>query len=200
MADHTQSAGSEVLARLAALAEAARTANAPPGAVTVLDRTRERIRYLAGWSGPAADTQPGPQPALTGPAQLPNALADLIAEAADSGVPTWITNLLTTAHMRLASELTEPAAGPDQRLAGRLSEDQAAQLRRADGSELAVLVVDRSPLGLGLLSEQALAPHELVALTILGDATDEDHQAEVIFCLARGETAYHIGLELLVSQ
>lgn len=200
MADDTQSAGSEVLVRLAALAEAARSAGAPAEAVTVLDRTRERIRYLADWTGPIAGPEPDSLPHLTDPAHLPEALATLIAESVDSGVPAWITNLLTTAHMRLVSELTEPASGPDQRLASRFNEDQAARLRRADGSDLAVLLVDRSPLGLGLLSEQSLAPHELVELTILGEAADEHHQAEVIFCLARGEAAYHIGVELLVSQ
>jgi hypothetical protein len=199
MTEHVHSAGSEALARLGALAEAARAAGADPEIVTLLERSRERIRYLAGWSGPLGDPDSDLAPQLAGPGQLPEALAALITEAVDGGVPTWITNLLSTTHMRLVKELGQPAAGPDQRLADRLDEDQAAQLRRADGSELAVLVVDRSPLGLGLLSEQSLAPHELVELTILGDAADEHHQAEVIFCLARGETAYHIGVELLVS-
>ena len=200
MTEDAHSAGSQTLVHLAALIEAARSAGAAPEAVTVLERTRERIRYLAGWTAPVTEPDSDPAPDLTDPAQLPEALASLTAEAMDAGVPTWITNLLTTAHMRLASELTEPASGPDQRLASRLSEDQAAQLHRADGSELAALVVDRSPLGLGLLSERSLAPHELVELTILGEAADEHHQAEVIFCLARGETAYHIGVELLVSR
>ncbi|MEF8792324.1 PilZ domain-containing protein [Thiohalorhabdus sp.] len=189
-----------LLAGLAALSDAGRRTSAPETVVAILERTSERIRYLAGVTGETGD-EAGPirAPNPTSADELPGALGTLIEEGAEAGAPAWATNLLATAHIRLGSELTGSSEGAENRLAPRLQEDLAARLVRADGSELAVLVLDRSPLGLGLFAEQPVDPHELVRLNIDSPAADEQHRGEVIFCLERGD-AFHIGVELLATE
>ncbi|HKJ70467.1 MAG TPA: hypothetical protein VKA55_01765 [Gammaproteobacteria bacterium] len=189
-----------VLADLEGLARSGRAVGAPVEAIAVVERTRERIRYLQGTAAdvPAGAERPPPQVACA--EDLSAAFARLVEGAMQGDLPAWAGNLLATAHMRLSSELDAGGTGSDQRLAPRFREDQAARVERADGRELTVLVVDRSPLGLGLLAEEPLEPHELVRLAIDGTTADERHLAEVVFCLARGESAFHLGVELLASE
>lgn len=186
-----------LLAGLATLAEAARRTGAPDTAIATLDRSGERIRYLA-----EVVSRPGdeavPVQAPTRPEELPGALSGLIEAGAEAGAPAWVTNLLITTHTRLSSELTGTDEAADKRLAERLEEDLEARLVRADGSVLTVRVVDRSPLGLGLFAEQPLDPHELVRLDIEGPGRG-NHRGEIVFCLERGGT-FHIGMELLGSS
>ena len=185
-----------LLAGLATLAEAARRTGAPDTAIATLDRSAERIRYLAEVSSrPGDETVPIQAP--TRPGELPGALSALIEAGAEAGAPAWAANLLITTHTRLSSELTGTDETADKRLAVRLEEDLEARLVRADGNVLTVRVVDRSPLGLGLFAEQPLDPHELVRLDIQGPGRGE-HQGEIVFCLERRGT-FHIGIELLAS-
>jgi hypothetical protein len=187
----------DLLAELAELASAGRAAGLPELGITVLERTRERIRYLMeGASAPAAADHRHTVRTLASPEDLSAAFADLVANATEAGAPAWIINLLATGHMRLIRELFGAGSGQEQRLAPRCNEDQPGRLRRADGTELAVTVLDRSPLGVGLLGPRPLDAHELVTLR-LDDAGGERRHGEVIFCLERSEAAFHIGLELL---
>lgn len=187
-----------LLAELEDLARAGRRAGAPKEAITLLERTRERIRYLMGDSRELPASGGAPETGPIASRELPGALGDLIVRAGTAGAPAWVTNLLSTAHLRLANEVgISHAIGADRRLAPRFSEDQAARLTRAGGERIGVLVVDRSPLGLGLLGEQPLDPHELIRLTLPGTVAGGTHNGEVVFCLARGDELFHIGVELL---
>ena len=189
----------DLLNGLADLARDAREAGAPEPAVVILECTRERLRYLLGEPGLGTGSQERSGRLLASPEELAPIFAEMVETATEAGAPAWITNLLTTAHMRLTSELHGVGSREEQRLAPRSREDQSARLRRANGLELAVTVMDRSPLGLGLLSDQALDAHELVILTLEGAGGGRRH-GEVIFCLQRGDHAFHIGVELLAWQ
>jgi len=192
-----------LLTELADLERAGREAGAPAETTSLFQRTRERIRYLV---GTAEELQAGdlPKPrSLSGVEELPNALADLVAAGIEADAPAWVTNLLCTTHMRLSSQLTADSGrggGEDSRLTPRFNEDQPARLMRANGRELAVRLVDRSPLGLGLLSEESLDPHELIRLLIEKAQPQERHLGEVVFCLEQGKGTFHVGVELLASE
>lgn len=191
-----------LLAALAELEQAGRSAGAPAESVALFERTRERIRHLMDPGEYPEPEDPSDPPALSGPEELPDALADLVASAIEDGAPAWVTNLLCTTHMRLSSQLSTGAQGSGEgnRLAPRFDEDRTARLLRANGTELEVRVVDRSPLGLGLLSPEDLDPREVVRLHVREDHGGEAHLGEVVFSLDRGGDAFHVGVELLASE
>lgn len=192
---------SEVLAGLAELEEAGRQAGAPADSISLFQRTRERIQYLGSAPHPGSANPEEPR-SLAGPGELPDALAELIADAIEAEAPAWATNLLCTAHMRLASQLTaDPGqTGANKRVLPRFEEDRSAHLIRASGTDIAARVVDRSPLGLGLLTEETLDPHELVRVRIEDNDPQDPPLGEVVFCQEQDPGSFHIGVELLASK
>lgn len=191
----------ELLAGLADLEQTARQTGFPQEVVTLFQRTRERIRYLG------STTDPGPSdqekdPSLASPEELPDALADLIATGLALGAPTWATNLLCSAHMRLANQLSPDPRQPgtDKRVLPRFEDDRSAQLIRASGSDVPARIVDHSPLGLGLLIEAPLDPHELVRVRIANEDPQDSPLGEVVFCQQRDGESFHAGVELLAPK
>lgn len=190
-----------LLAGLAELEQASRQSGAPQETVSLFQRTRERILYLGSASDPASGDPALPQ-SPTRPEELPDALADLVADALEAGAPAWATNLLCTAHMRLTGRLTADPdqTGSDKRVVPRYEEDRYGHLMRASGTDVPARVVDRSPLGLGLLTEAPLAPHELVRIRIEDNQPQDPPLGEVVFCQEQSEGTFHIGVELLSSN
>ncbi len=191
-----------LLSGLAELERAGRAAGAPAESVTLFQRTRDRIRHLMDQEEEPEAGSPSDPPALSSPAELPAALADLVASAIEDGAPAWVSNLLCTTHMRLSSQLhAGPGdAGEESRLVPRFDEDRPARLLRADGAELTVRVVDRSPLGLGLLTGESLESGEILRLLVAEDHGEELRLGEVVFSLERGDGTFHTGVELLASE
>ena len=185
-----------------ALARAAGEGPLRPEAAEYLAVTADQVAHLLesrAAGDPAAFPEPREGP-VAGLDDLQDRISRLIATASGAGTDPAVSEYLRTVLLRLT--LIQQRGEGESRLVPRFAEDRPGRLVREDGQELAVRVVDRSALGFGAVSAEAVPAGEAVRLVIpdgeapRGEAVEEAYDCLAIFCREEAE-GFRIGLDVV---